>query len=64
MRVELTPDEWEWFKRLSRKIPPVSEAPADIKRKLLDLQLLELTRQGTFRPTAQGRDVLRLVRTG
>jgi hypothetical protein len=63
MPVALTPEEWEWFKRLSRKASPAHEAPADITRKLVQLELLRLTRRGVLRPTPHGRDVLRLVGT-
>jgi hypothetical protein len=65
MRLELTPHEWEWFKRLAGDSAPVHEAPCDIRSKLVDLQLLEMTRDGRgLRATAHGRDVLRLVRGG
>ena len=61
MPIALTPDEWEWFKRLSRKASPPHDAPAAIESKLVELQLMRLNRHGGLRPTARGRDVLKLV---
>jgi hypothetical protein len=61
--VELTPEEWEWFKHLARLRPLDRRPPRDIRRKLLELKLVEEGRGGGLAPTAEGRDVLTLVDT-
>jgi hypothetical protein len=59
-RVELTPEEWEWFKQLARADAVRHVPPAAIRHKLLELKLLEEERGSLF-ATTQGRDVLKLV---
>ena len=61
--VELTPEEWEWFKQLARVSPLNRKPPQDVRHKLLELRLVEENRGGGLGPTAEGRDVLRLVDT-
>src|SRR4051812_36181659 len=46
MPVELTPEEWEWFKRLARNTAHFSDAPVDVRTKLLELHLFGRTRGG------------------
>jgi hypothetical protein len=59
--VELTPQEWEWFKQLARLSPLNRKLPTDIRWKLLKLKLVKEDVGGVLGPTAEGRDVLRLV---
>ena len=60
---ELTPLEWEWFKQLARTHPAKRAPPVAVRRKLLELKLLEEKRGGVLGPTLQGRYVLKLVDT-
>jgi hypothetical protein len=59
--VELTAEEWEWFKRLPRLEPHERALPAPVGRRLLELRLLEQQGPGALIVTAHGRAVLRLV---
>ena len=59
--VELTPIEWEWFKQLARSRPVNQRPPTDIRRKLVELRLMEDKPGGAFGPTTEGRAVLKLV---
>lgn len=59
--IVLTPVEWEWFKQLARSRVENRMAPQDIRRKLVELKLMEESRVGGLGPTVQGRDVLKLV---
>lgn len=58
---ELTPLEWEWFKQLARAQPAKRVPPVAVRRKLLELKLMEEKRGGGLGPTVQGRHVLKLV---
>ena len=59
--IQLTAVEWEWFKQLARSRLVNRTPPKDIRRKLVELNLVEEKRDGGLGPTAQGRDVLKLV---
>jgi hypothetical protein len=59
--MELTAEEWEWFKQLARVKRSGRAAPPAVRRKLLDLKLVEEEPGGTLVPTPAGLDVLRLV---
>lgn len=61
--VKLTADEWEWFKQLARVSPLKRTAPQGIRRRLLELRLMQEGRGGALVATAEGRHVLRLVDT-
>jgi len=59
--VALTPAEWEWFKQLARPSAVTRVPPIGIRRKLVDLLLIEEKRGSGLGPTTQGRDVLKLI---
>jgi hypothetical protein len=61
IEMELTAEEWDWFKHLARVAASSRTAPAAVRRRLLELKLLEEKPGGTLAPTPAGRDVLRLV---
>jgi hypothetical protein len=58
---DLTPVEWDWFKQLARSRPSTRVPPVAVRRKLLELKLMEEKRGGALGPTVQGRHVLKLV---
>jgi hypothetical protein len=62
--LELTADEWEWFKHLARPKPHNRAPPKHIEQRLLALNLLEAKPGGVLMPTAHGRVVLKLVDGG
>lgn len=59
--VELSSEEWEWFKYLARLAPSNRTPPKNIRSKLLDLGLVKEEHSGGLIPTVVGRDVLNLV---